>query len=118
MSKYTRIDYMYRDASNYKFRGYFSVEGTLKQSDLEDFLYDGEFFVPREVGLNHLLDVPMNQDDHHLHTIEAFSLSDDGEALCDSRALVNRFKMANERTWLSSFFETYGTQERTRLDGV
>jgi hypothetical protein len=100
----TRVDYMYRDASNYKFHGSFVVGGTLCQSDLEDFLFYGEFFVPHEVGLDHLLDMPMNQDDHYLHTIEAYNPIDESEVFCGREELVIRFKMANERGWFSSFY--------------
>ncbi len=33
MTQITRIDYMYRDASNYKFHGQFTVEGELGPVD-------------------------------------------------------------------------------------
>ena len=104
MLRNTRVDYMYRAASNYKFFGCFVIEGSLDRADLEDFLFDGEFFVPHEVGLDHLLDMPMNQDDHYLHTLEAFNPTDEGAVFCERGELVIRFKMANERGWLSSFY--------------
>ena len=103
MARYTRVDYMYRDGSNYKFHGSFIVEGTLKFADVEDYLFDSEFFVPHEVGLEHLLDMPMNQDDHYLHTLEAFTSTDAGKPIGSAEELVMRFKMANERGWFSSF---------------
>ena len=99
----TEISYMYRDASNYKFYGSLIVEGRIAAPDLEPYLFDAEFFVPHEVGLDHLLDMPMNQDDHYLHTFTGFTPAKAGEPHCTASDLVSRFKIANERGWFSSF---------------
>jgi len=98
----TRIHYMYRDASNYKFRGSFLVRGRFDVESVRDFLFDGEFFVPHEVGIEHLLDMPMNEDDHYLHTIEGAEPSSDTDTRCDASSLVKRFELAHEKGWLSS----------------
>ena len=103
MAKYTRVEYIYRDGSNYKFRGAFIVIGALTHSGVKDYLFDGEFFVPHEVGLDHLLTMPLNQDDHHLHILEAFVPTDEGDPVCQASELVIRFKTASERGWFSSF---------------
>lgn len=103
----TEIRYMYRDASNYKFHGSVIVDGELSASDLAPFLFDGEFFVPHEVGLYHLLDMPMNEDDHYLHTFVAFSPVAEGASHCSASDLVIRFKMANEKGWFSSLTNSW-----------
>lgn len=74
----TRIEYMYRDASNYKAYGEAVLRGTISESEKEAIgkaLYDGEFFIPEEVGLDGLagdLGVLDEEHDHPFHTIEGF----------------------------------------------
>lgn len=93
---------MYRDSSNYKFYGEFIVDGLLKPNDLKEHLLDKEFFVPHEVGLDHLLNLPMNQDDHYLHTFESFEPTDKGISICSSSDFIKRIKKANTKGWLST----------------
>lgn len=98
----TIVHYMYRDASNYKFHGEFVVSGKLRMHQLEDFLFDAEFFVPHEIGLEHLLDMPMNEDDHYLHTFESFEECSRGDVFCSAEEFISRVKEANKKGWLSS----------------
>ncbi|MEM7069715.1 MAG: hypothetical protein AAF478_12615 [Pseudomonadota bacterium] len=98
----TKISYMYRDASNYKFHGEFVISGVVRMKDIVEFLFDGEFFVPHEIGLEHLLDLPMNQDDHYLHTFENFEDTIDINSICNSMEFIQRVEIANKRGWLSS----------------
>lgn len=102
--QFTRVDYMYRDASNYKFHGEFVVSGTLLRLHLEDFLFDGEFFVPHEIGLAHLLTYSMNEDDHYLHTFERFHKTEAAEVLCSAEDFIGRVKQANKKGWLHTLF--------------
>lgn len=49
----TRIEYLYRDASNYKTHNEVIVEGTLTKSQIQNIiktLDEGEFFLPAQVG--------------------------------------------------------------------
>lgn len=79
----TRIEYMYRDASNYKAYGEVVLEGTLSESDkaaIRGALYDGEFFIPGPVGLDDLSGVLGELDetqDHPFHMIESISETED-----------------------------------------
>ncbi|MEM9278125.1 MAG: hypothetical protein AAGA76_06100 [Pseudomonadota bacterium] len=98
----TLVKYMYRDASNYKFHGEFVVSGKLLRVNIEDFLFDSEFFVPHEIGLEHLLDMPMNEDDHYLHTFEKFVECVDGEPICSAEEFITRIKNADRKGWLNS----------------
>jgi len=42
MKRNTRIEYLYRDASNYKFYRDFVVEGSVTKNDFSPFLFDRE----------------------------------------------------------------------------
>ena len=65
-----RVSYLYRDASNYKFRGEFVLSGFVSEEDIRKCLIDGEYFLPRAVGLPSLVPETENCDDHQLHEIE------------------------------------------------
>lgn len=95
----TRVHYLYRGASNWKFLGAVVVDGELTLERLQPYLFDKEFFVPHEVGLNHLLDQPMNEDDHYLHAFIEFEPVSGLESLCTSADFVARFRSAHERDW-------------------
>lgn len=102
MAQKTRVEYLYRDASNYKFYGDFVVSGCLLKAELEPFLFDAEWFVPSEVGLPHLLDLPMNEDDHWLHEFVEFVPTKKGLPICKASELIERFQTASRRGWFSN----------------
>jgi hypothetical protein len=56
------------------------------------------------VGLDHVLNLPMNQNDHYLQTLENFEPSADGEPIDSASALVSRLKIAHDKGWFSSFY--------------
>lgn len=67
----TRLNYMYRDASNYKQHGEAVFEGEISDKEFKTImgaLYDGEWFIASQVGLEDLqLQVPRSyydEDDH------------------------------------------------------
>lgn len=98
----TRFHYMYRDASNWKCWGTAVIDGELSLEQLQPYLFDNDFFVPHEVGLDHLLDQPMNEDDHYLHSFVDFESVSGEEPLCSTGEFVARFKSAHERGWFFS----------------
>ena len=105
---YTRINYLYRDAGNWKFRGSFIVEGRIDVEDLAPFFIDHDKFVPQSIGLRHLLTEPWSKHDHLLHEIESTEIIEptelEGEThLCKASELVNRFKRANMSGWFEGF---------------
>lgn len=70
----SKIEYLYRDASNYK--AYpeedVIVDGRLEWSDFEPVLHMGEMFIPSDVGLPELqsqLENYPNEDDHIWHQL-------------------------------------------------
>ena len=74
----TRIEYLYRDASNYKQRHDVVLDGEIAESDIRHCLWEGEYFIPSLVGLPDLQEkfgrqgfaVP-TEDDHPWHEIES-----------------------------------------------
>lgn len=51
----TLVEYMYRDASNYKEVGRFVLGGRFDVSMIEPFLSDRKFFIPERVGVKALV---------------------------------------------------------------
>ncbi len=90
------LEYMYRDASNWKFHGEVVVAGHLAISDLEPFLADGEFFVPEDVGLAALRPSVTNEDDHIYHSIESIEPSDRPVSGISATNLIAAFRHNRE----------------------
>ena len=99
----TRVCYCYRDASNHKFWSEFILEGKFAREQIQEYLFDEEWFVPEQVGLNHLLTAPWNKDDHILHEIHEVEATSRQDCICSAREMVERFKQAQARDW----FEVY-----------
>lgn len=70
----SKVTYLYRDASNYKFWGDFFLSGSIARSDFEMHLFDTEFFIPEVIGIQSLCPKEFGEDDHFLHTIEDIEL--------------------------------------------
>jgi hypothetical protein len=100
--KNTLINYLYRDAGNWKFRGSFVVKGRITADDLAPYMFDVERFVPYEVGLKHLLTESWTEDDHVLHEFEEFEETDVDGCLCTAEELKERFISANTRGWFGA----------------
>ena len=78
----TRLTYMYRDASNYKWHGEAVFEGEITDAEKECFVRacnDGEYFIASQVGLEDLqrqLIAFPDEDDHVWSEIDGFELTD------------------------------------------
>lgn len=72
----TLLEYLYRDASNYKQHGSVVMAGALSLKDIRHLLIDGEYFIPLQAGLPDLqhkfgeqgFEYP-TEDDHAWHEI-------------------------------------------------
>ncbi len=95
----TQVDYMYRDASNYKQFGSFILDGRLDLRIVEPFMWDSEFFIPERVGVRSLVPVDKTRDDHYLHTIESIREVDASEFLMTADTFVERIKRAAGEGW-------------------
>lgn len=81
--KNTRVDYLYRDASNYKVHNTAVVSGTITDEQVKDIfaaLSDGEFFIPAKVGLPEIdlvsLGYAPNEDDTDLFVLTSIGVDD------------------------------------------
>ena len=63
----TRMEYLYRDASNYKSPNQVIVAGTITEEQKEAILQtleDGTYFIPEQVGLDLYRGWDITEDDH------------------------------------------------------
>ena len=63
----TIINYQYRDASNWKQHNEAIVQGTLTEEQIDTIincLEDGEYFIPRQIGLPEIRFAEICEDDH------------------------------------------------------
>lgn len=72
----TLLEYLYRDASNYKQHGSAVIAGTVSLKEIRHLIIDKEYFIPSQIGLPGLqykfreqgFDYP-TEDDHTWHEI-------------------------------------------------
>lgn len=106
----TRIDYMYRDADNYKQHEWLIVSGAPTQEltdRLEETLDDGEYFLPGRVGLTPLqsmmIDAPNFGEsgaDHVWHELTGISETEsEPTRQLTFEELVLAFEKAVEGGW-------------------
>jgi hypothetical protein len=99
MQHATRVEYLYRDASNYKFRGSFDVLGTVALAELEGYLFDGYGFVPEKIGIDALRPRDENDDDHCIHTFESFEQVTVKDWAFTASELIDRLQAASRTGW-------------------
>lgn len=76
----TKIDYLYRDGSNYKMPNHQIVEGVLTDCQIKEIMAscdDGEYFVPRQVGLPEERFGEVCDDDHAWFEMQRISIVDE-----------------------------------------
>jgi hypothetical protein len=100
----TRICYMYRDGSNYKFPGDFCVAGILRELDLKPYLDEGLYFIPQDVGMPALQPVGVftysEDDDHPWHEItNILPTRSDVPCAMTAGELLKLFEIASQRGW-------------------
>jgi hypothetical protein len=103
------VQYMYRDVSNYKKFGEFIIDGTIAFSEIDQFFWEGEFFIPERIGAKSLVSNEKTDDDHYLHEIIAIQGYAEGEAIMAAADLVARFRKAANEGW---FYEKLSVSER------
>ena len=63
----TRMEYLYRDRSNYKTTNEFIISGWVterQKKEIADCLEDGQYFIPEQIGLPLTRGWDINDDDH------------------------------------------------------
>lgn len=98
----TRIEYMYRDARNYKFWQEVTVEGELSEEDISEFCDAGQFFDPVVVGLPPV-EIPHDykaEIDHPWHELQTVSHAESPVTeKVTANELLNRFEEAASTNW-------------------
>lgn len=110
----TRIEYLYRDGSNYKAFNTAVVSGTLSQPQIDRIyscLEDGERFIPRQVGLpEKRFDDGITADDgpwFELYDIEGIVPTEaEPDTDLTAEGLVKNFEEAKGR-WDDSWCQAY-----------
>ena len=102
----TRINYLYRDAHNWKTREWEVVSGQVQAKDIQPYLSEEEYFIPEQVGLRSLNGYDVRID-HSWHEILAVELTDDEPTIeLAAEELIAKFKQAHNEGWDdSSFYE-------------
>ena len=102
----TLIEYLYRDASNYKVHpedGNFGiVEGTLTDAEIEEIFSccDGEdyYFIPHTVGLNEERFSEITEDDHPYFELLSITATDSPQNTgMSAKTLLNNFRSRKGR---------------------
>lgn len=96
----TRIEYMYRDFSNWKWYGEFFVSGRITLTQLRPYLWDETQFNPLKLGIPHLLDEPVNQDDHFMHEILSFEETAEGTPVIKATEMLKQCSQIGSIGWL------------------
>lgn len=98
--KNTRIEYLYRDAANWKQGNACIIKGTIDKAGVDTImasLDEGEYFIPQAVGLPETRFGTWSEDDHSYFELDktGFSLTNEEPTVdVDAETLVARFKAA------------------------
>jgi len=96
----THLEYLYRDAGNYKRFNDVVVAGVVKKGDIERYLYEHQFFIPSEVGLPDLQPEVLTLDDHIWHEIVGLEeTADEPTVEMGAVQLIKGFKKAYAADW-------------------
>jgi len=99
----TRFEYMYRDGENYKQYNEVVLEGAFTLDQLRPYLYEGQFFLPSEVGLDDLQEYPYRHCDHIWHEMVSADLTDDAPTVeVRAEEFVARFERAGGTKWANA----------------
>ncbi len=97
----TVVEYLYRDASNWKYWSQFSLTGTLAFAEFENLLHEHLWFVPQAIGVESLTPKIRNQDDHSLHEIHEVRSAPVVQPLMSAEEFVCRLKYAQRAGWFN-----------------
>jgi len=124
MMNNTRIDYLYRDADNYKRDNTCVVAGTITEEQKEailDSLDDGEYFIPKLVGMpEKKFDTYDPQADHPFFELgpASFNHTDDDPTLeLTVVELVERFR-AHKEKWFAIDYDNALSMVRVLVDNL
>ncbi len=134
----TKIEYLYRDAGNYKKYNEAVVKGEFESEDLKTVfksLRDGEFFIPEQVGLPlERTSDEITEDDHCYAELneDSITLTDDNPTIDATwKGVFEGFKVTLKSGWNDVTYSSpewlsdtqrevksaYGNDKRMKTDG-
>ena len=113
MSDYCVMEYLYRDANNFKAFGEILISGKFSDTDVDELkslLDSGEFFVAEQVNIPTLYSqlwkysngpTIADQAFHEFSSIRLATENDIASLDCwgETSVLLNTFRMASQQTW-------------------
>jgi len=96
----TKFEYMYRDSENYKTYEECVLSGELSMKDLCQYLFDGDFFIPSEVKLKDLQQLPLHAYDHIWHEIIEINTVDEvANVSISAKCFIEMFQEVSKSDW-------------------
>ena len=113
MSDYYVIEYLYRDANNFKAFGEILVSGNISEdyiTEMKSYLDSGEFFVAEQVNIPTLYSQLWKYSngptiaDHAFHEFSSLRLATKNEIASldlwgEASVLLDTFRMASQQSW-------------------
>ena len=93
----TKIEFTYRDASNYKVHNEDIVAGVLtdeQKAIIMDCLDEGQYFIPSQVGLKARAFDDVTEDDHPWFELDGFEEAEEEASTMTAEGLVKAFQEA------------------------
>ena len=122
----TRIEYLYRDANNYKVGNTAVVAGEISEDDrlyiFDNCLDDGEYFIPSKVGLPEktFVDLGYKYDaeaDHPYFELESMELTDEHPTVnVTAEQVVERSKAFSDGNWMEEEADTAKERFEKRVE--
>lgn len=104
----TMFSYLYRDASNYKKANAVVVRGTFQESDeaaIQAALFEGEYFIPRQIGLPEARFGELNENDHCWFEYSEMTPTSAGATIdLTISQLVDRFTAVGSCGWRDDMY--------------
>lgn len=100
----TKVNYLYRDADNYKQHNEEIISGTITKEQIQQILEtlnDGEYFIPHLVGFNEVFLGPIKDSDHpyfELHEEDFEETQEEVTVNLTAEQLVSEFQR-NRTNW-------------------
>lgn len=99
----SKITYLYRDASNYKFWGEFKLRGEITFEEITPYLLQGSWFIPARLDLKCIVPESQNSDDHELHEFFQIEPTTDEDCIFDKAEFIARLKHSADQGWFIPF---------------
>lgn len=94
-----KLTYLYRDASNYKFFCSIVLKGTLSYEEVIPYLHEGDYFLPKKIGLKSLIPEQSNEDDHKWHELVSIEKTTEQDFIASAETIKKAFIYQSKLNW-------------------